>query len=100
MDDEIDALAEKIIGTFGPDALVQTDIMRDSLRFLDAHPVEPSTGRVEHALAIENRTRQAIAKARRILERQRKLSAGLDDYLAETDSHHETAEYLLSARLA
>lgn len=94
--EEIDTLAEKIAGIYGPKSLGELSLLSDSYRFLAVHS---ELGLYQHALAIEEHLQKALRSAYDRLKESGELSLGLDDYLMATASSHETNLYLLRQKL-
>ena len=94
--EEVDCLAEKIVGEFGPEAVGDLALMADSARFLEAHPGDDLVAR---ALEIEEHLQQALRKAYDSLKASGTLSLGMDDFLMATASAHETNLYLLRQKV-
>lgn len=94
--EEIDTLAEKIAGLFDEselDAIAQSTLMQTWLQRWSRH------GDVfECSLAAERDAQGSLRMLRSALESTGHLTLGLDDYLTETASRHETASYLLKQR--
>ena len=94
--EEIDTLAEKIAGIYGPESLGELSLLSDSYRFLAGHP---ESDLYQHAIAIEEHLQKALRSAYDRLKESGELSLGLDDYLMATASSHETNLYLLRQKL-
>lgn len=94
---EIDALAEKIVGTYGPEALHSKSLLA---------MVGKWTCRWEQVDCLHKRgllSEQDFKKVCRWvyekLESLGELTMGMDDFLMALDSEHETNEYLLRQAL-
>ena len=96
--EEIDGLGEKIVGEYGPEALYDSPLMEDSLRFLEAHG-NPDQNMYERALEMEEHLQQAIKTAYETLKSQGDLSLGMDDFLMGLANAHETNLFLLRQAL-
>ncbi len=90
--DEIDGLAEKIVGEYGPEALGDLSVMAGSARFLSGHE---GGDLVSRALQMEEHLQTAIKTAYEELKANGKLSLGMDDFLMALANSHETNIYLL-----
>lgn len=103
MGEEIDGLAEKIVGIYGPQTVSDTDVMAESLRFLnqygDGTEANMYTGLCARALAMEQHLQKAIKDAYDGLKESGEITLGLDDFLMSLASAHETALYLLGQKL-
>ena len=95
--EEIDTLAEKIVGSFGNhavDAQNQAVIMGAFLARWDmADPIE-------RGLAVERTVQVTLKLCREALDNLGQLSLGMDDFLASAASDHDTHIYLLQQRNA
>jgi DNA-binding ferritin-like protein len=97
MVEEIDTLAEKIVGIYGPDALFDIPMMADAQRFLTGHDdaADPYSG----AKAMEEHLQAAIKTTYEALKESGEITLGLDDFLMAMASAHETNLYLLGQKL-
>ena len=95
MGDEVDTLAEKLVGLFGigaVDPMDQSKLMAHTLHHWDIGcPFERSL-KAEQGLQVH------LKKCRDALEDLGQLTLGMDDYLAATASAHETNIYLIQQR--
>lgn len=94
--DEIDGLAEKIVGEYGPEALGDLSVMAGSARFLSGHE---GGDLVSRALQMETHLQTAIKTAYETLKANGELSLGMDDFLMALANSHETNVYLLRQNL-
>lgn len=94
--EDIDTLAEKIVGEYGPEALTDLSVMEGSARFLSGHQ---ESGDVSRALQMEAHLQTAIKTAYETLKANGELSLGMDDYLMALANSHETNLYLLRQNL-
>lgn len=96
---EIDTLAEKIIGIYGPDALHNLNLIADTHYFIANH-AESSAGDNIYlcALMMEMHLQRALKTTYEELTASGEMSLGLDDFLMATANAHETALYLLRQR--
>ena len=97
--DEIDTLAEKIVGTYGGNAVSvveQAQLMANQLLPLaEAHSMnEP----IRRALLIEEGLQVAFKNIYNMLKDQDGLTLGLDDFIMSMANAHETNLYLLRQR--
>lgn len=91
--DQIDTLAEKMVGTYGPDAVSSAEVLplfEDFLvrwgKFSDLHM---------RALLSEADLQASVKKVYTALKGCGELSLGMDDFLMSLASDHETNQYLL-----
>jgi len=94
--EDIDTLAEKIVGEYGPEALGDFSVMEGSIRFLSGHAGE---NLVSRALEMEEHLQRAIKTAYEELKDNGELSLGMDDFLMALANSHETNLYLLRQNL-
>lgn len=94
--EDIDTLAEKIVGEYGPEALSDMSVITGSARFLSGHE-EGSL--VARALEMEEHLQMAIKTAYETLKANGELSLGMDDFLMAMANSHETNLYLLRQNL-
>lgn len=94
--EDIDTLAEKIVGEYGPEAIGDLSVMTGSYRFLSNHEGE---NLVPRALEMEEHLQTAIKTAYETLKANGGLSLGMDDYLMSLANSHETNLYLLRQNL-
>lgn len=94
--EDIDTLAEKIVGEYGPESLGDFSVMEGSARFLLGHEGE---NLVSRALQMEAHLQTAIKTAYETLKANGELSLGMDDYLMSLANAHETNIYLLRQNL-
>jgi DNA-binding ferritin-like protein len=97
--DEIDTLAEKIVGTYGVgavNAVEQAQLMADHLLPLaDAHSQNDP---VRRALLIEEGLQVIFKNAYDMLKEQGGLTLGMDDFIMSMANTHESNLYLLRQR--
>ena len=96
---EIDTLAEKIVGTFGGNAVnvvEQAQLMANQLLPLaEAHSMNDP---IRRALLIEEGLQVVFKNVYETLKRQGGLTLGLDDFIMSMANAHETNLYLLRQR--
>jgi len=95
--DEIDTLAEKIIGEFGSeslDAVDQAQMMTSNLITQSRGEKDP----LKRALQIEENLQKTLKVFYEMLKQQDQMSLGLDDYVMSLANAHETNLYLLRQR--
>jgi DNA-binding ferritin-like protein len=95
MEEEIDTLAEKIVGEFGAsavDPVVQA--AKVSALLAELGGMTP----VERALVLEERLQVEVKRVYQSCKMQGDMSLGLDDYLMGVANAHEGALYLLRQR--
>jgi DNA-binding ferritin-like protein len=88
---EIDALAEKLVGYYGEDAVEESDAMKRAHTWLNTWEGEP----IDKALQAEKQLQALLRKTYDTMDKKSELSLGLDDYLMATANAHETHLYLL-----
>lgn len=97
LEEEIDALAEKIVSYYGAeavDAVANADFM---LRFLSRY--EQVADPYARGLAVETYLQKSLKRVYDQLKGTDEMTLGLDDYLMATANLHETHQYLLRQRL-
>lgn len=92
MEEEIDTLAEKIVGSYGSEALSDLAMMADSHRFLGGH-IDGDL--LKQALHMEEHLQGALKIVYDELKATNELSLGMDDFIMALASSHETNLYLL-----
>lgn len=98
--EEIDTLAEKIVGVYGPDALTNLSVLSDTHQFIANHAATGAgDSSYQCALQMEEHLQRALKLAYDELKASGEMSLGLDDFLMATANAHETALYLLRQRL-
>jgi DNA-binding ferritin-like protein len=98
--EEIDTLAEKIVGVYGPDALKNLSVLSDTHQFIANHAATGAgDSSYQCALQMEEHLQRALKLAYDELKASGEMSLGLDDFLMATANAHETALYLLRQRL-
>lgn len=96
VESEIDNLAEKIVGEFGPEAVspvLQAEIMISALEATERD------GPIERALLVEERLQNVLQGVYDRIERLGDMSLGLDDYIMSIANGHETNLFLLRQRM-
>lgn len=94
--DEIDSLAEKIVGDFGPEAVEPVaQAAKVAAVLADCAHTTP----VERALMLEDKLQGMLRNLHHELKEAGDMSLGLDDFLMATANAHESALYLLRQRL-
>jgi DNA-binding ferritin-like protein len=96
MDDEIDTLAEKIVGLYTTMAVDAVDQSRLNHQFIQG--LAQWNRPLNQSLVAEKTFQRILVTVRERLEANGSLTLGLDDFLAATASAHETAVYLLKQR--
>jgi DNA-binding ferritin-like protein len=98
--EEIDTLAEKIVGMYGPGAITNLSVISDTHQFIANHAATGAgDSSYQCALQMEEHLQRALRAAYDGLKASGELSLGMDDFLMATASAHETALYLLRQRL-
>ena len=97
--EEIDILAEKIVGTYGVkavNAVEQAQLMANHLLPLaEAHSMNDP---IRRALLIEEGLQVVFKNAYDMLKKQGGLTLGMDDFIMSMANNHETSLYLLRQR--
>lgn len=97
---EIDGLAEKIVGYYGPEAVQDPQVMHDAFRFLATYePQDSSVTLYARALAMEDHLQTAIKTTYDTLKAAGDVTLGLDDFLMAMANAHETNQYLLRQKM-
>jgi hypothetical protein len=97
--EEIDTLAEKMVGEFGVQAVNPLEQAYFLLGFVnDVCSVE--TTPIRRAFVVEKTIQEALKVTYSKIKEIGNLSLGLDDYLMATANAHDTFLYLLSQRLS
>jgi len=89
--EEIDALAEKLVGYYGDEAVEEEDSIKRTQTWLNTWSGDP----IDKALQAEKQFQALLRKTYKSMEKKNELSLGLDDYLMATASAHEVHLYLL-----
>jgi len=93
MKDEVDTLAEKIVGYFGPEKVDNKVIMETMHNWFDEWTAISDP--FERAIKSEQDMQLAFKTAYDKLKKMDDVSLGLDDFLMATANAHETNLYLL-----
>lgn len=96
-EEELDGLAEKIVGYLGSDGVDPTEILSH-----ESETMAPDGNQfdlAERALGMERGFQAALAFTYEKLDDAGDLSLGLDDFLQAMASQHDTHIYLLQQRL-
>jgi DNA-binding ferritin-like protein len=96
IEDEIDGLAEKIVGEFGPMAVSPVEQMQRALEIVGAHD-HPDP--VIRSMGIEDYLQDQLSAVYDQLKQARTISLGLDDFLMSVANSHESHLYLLRQKL-
>lgn len=97
IDDQIDALAEKISAHFGASSIDPVELQRSAASILSTAVAQGSSA-AEHGLALERSIQNLIKETHVNLKMDGNLSMGLDDFLMGLAGERETAIYLLKQR--
>lgn len=89
--EEIDSLAEKIVGYYGSDAVEKTDQIDRAMKWIK----EWRGNDIQAAIKAEKDLQALLKHTYDSMNQRKKLSLGLDDWLMATASAHETNLYLL-----
>ncbi len=98
MTPEIDTLAEKCVGMFGPAAINPFSLMEKASAHIDRFKTLDCLHK--RSLAAEEDLQITIRTAYDLLKGMRSLSLGMDDYFMSLANSHETFIYLLQQRIA
>jgi DNA-binding ferritin-like protein len=96
IEDEIDMLAEKIVGEFGSDA-VHLAPQLERMEEIEEN-MSPRATAIQRALVYEELLQQELSKAYDTLKNLKGMSLGLDDFIMSIASAHETNLYKLRQR--
>ncbi len=97
--EEIDTLAEKLVGEFGIEAVNPLEQSYFLLGFVnDVCSVESDP--IRRALLVEKGVQEALRVTYERVKGLGKMSLGLDDYIMATANTHDTFLYLLNQRLS
>lgn len=92
LDDQVDTLAEKIVGYYGSENVDRADAIARAQKWIGTWSKEDP---VEAAIEAEKQFQGLLRRAYDTMSKKNELSLGLDDFLMATASEHETALYLL-----
>lgn len=98
LEDEIDALAEKIVSTFGPqavDPVHQISMMEETSKVL----TEPCADVLVRSLEVEEKLQKLFKATFDELECMGYLTLGMNDHIMNMANNHDTYIYLLRQRL-
>lgn len=93
---EIDALAEKIVGYYGSEAVEKTDQIERTMKWVK----EWRGNDIEVAIKSEKDLQALLKHTYDSMSNRKELSLGLDDWLMATANVHETNLYLLGQQSA
>lgn len=96
IEEEIDTLAEKIVGEFGAQAVDPVEQMHLAMQVLAEHE---NADPVVRSLSIEDYIQAELDVTYRQLKQGNMLSLGLDDFIMSIANAHETHLYLLRQKL-
>lgn len=95
VEEEIDTLAEKIVGEFGSEAVDQVDqakyMLQSLMSFSEKDPLKRS-------LLVEEMVQDFLKSIYNLLDSMNSMSLGLDDFIMSIANSHETNLYLLRQR--
>jgi DNA-binding ferritin-like protein len=98
--DEVDTLAEKLVGAFGSesvDCCDQITMISDNVHWADD---KAGHDYIHRALIIEESLQTMLKKAYTELKATNELSLGMDDFIMGVANNHESNIYLLRQRLS
>lgn len=95
IEDEIDTLAEKIVGEYGPVAVAPVPQAQQTIQSLLYHDHHDP---IIRALKVEENIQPILSKVYDQVKSLGGMSLGLDDYIMSIASAHETNIYLLRQR--
>lgn len=91
--EEIDTLAEKLVGYYGSEAVSANESIEKAQKWLSGwRDSDPITA----ALGAEKQLQALLRKTYDTMSQKKELSLGLDDFIMALASAHETNLYLLS----
>lgn len=96
IEDEIDTLAEKVVGEFGYMSVSPVEQMQRALHIIEQHD---NPDPIVRSLAIEDELQREIESVYRALKQADMLSLGLDDFIMGIANAHESHLYLLRQKL-
>jgi len=95
LEDEIDTLAEKIVGEYGPVAVAPVPQAQQSIQVLIHND---ATDPITRALIAEERIQPILKRVYDMIKDNGGMSLGLDDFIMSIANAHETNLYLLRQR--
>lgn len=95
VEEEIDTLAEKIVGEFGSEAVDQVDQAKYMLQSLMTFPEKDP---IKRSLLVEEMVQDFLKSVYTLLDNMNTMSLGLDDFIMSIANTHETNLYLLRQR--
>jgi DNA-binding ferritin-like protein len=90
--EEIDTLAEKLVGEFGPMAVDPVEQAQHVAQLLEEHAHDDP---IVRALSMEEHLQRELTVAYNRLKREDAMSLGLDDFIMGVANTHETFVYML-----
>lgn len=93
MPEEIDTLAEKIVGYYGKEAINSPELMRRTQKWVDKWNKEGDN--IKQALQSEEDLQDFLDTAYNKLKNSGEITLGLDDFIMSVADDHETHLYLL-----
>jgi DNA-binding ferritin-like protein len=92
VEDQIDALAEKLVGYYGSEAVNQTDAVGRMQKWVNSWKGDDP---IQVAYDFEKQFQALLRRTYDTMSQKKELSLGLDDFLMATASEHEVNLYLL-----
>lgn len=99
LQDDVDGLAEKLMGYFGPDAVNASTTLSEALQWLKHWEAEVPDCIVTRSLRSEQELQQVIKATLDVTKEMGVSTLGLDAFLSELSNRHETNIYLLQQLL-
>jgi len=98
VDDQIDALAEKMVAYYGRDVVSSQAVWPEATAFMQSS-LQTSDCPYEQALTMENEVQKSIQKAYSAMKDDGSMTLGMDDFLMALANERETPIYLLQQRM-
>lgn len=96
IEDEIDAMAEKIIGLDGASQVIALEQAKGVLKFFES--LKSTHGLVNQSLVAERALLVALERAYDAIDLSGQMTLGLDDFIMALANSHEHNVYLLRQR--
>jgi DNA-binding ferritin-like protein len=98
VDDQIDALAEKMVAYYGRDVVSSQAVWPEATAFMQSS-LQSSDCPYKQALVMENEVQKSIQKAYSAMKEDGSMTLGMDDFLMALANERETPIYLLQQRM-
>ena len=93
IEDEIDTLAEKLVGYFGESSVDQSELINKTQYWVEKWNKTKDV--VDRGIESEKDLQKALRLSYDMLKANEEISLGLDDFIMATANKHETHLYLL-----